>query len=158
MKENNGKDIMMHMILFGGNERIGFMTNPKSENQPCFIKVGNEKIVCLAKGGECRFNSNYYSPGLNDKKSWTTPIIDESCPDQCPYKVLVCDNHPEDCEDSIRYYPQYNKFLGLFERYCRNFDKIKNKKVLKIKTTTRKSPKDPMFKIIKETYYGYDEE
>lgn len=115
-------DIMVATILSGGHQ-AGFNTNPKSGSTPNFIEVGGQKIVCIAQGGECRSNYNYYSPGLNDKKSWTTPIIDESCPDHCHYKVLVCDDHGEKCEGSMEYYPQYNKFYGIYRKYCRNFDK-----------------------------------
>lgn len=115
--------LMNKMIIFGGSQ-AGFNTNPETEKRQCFIEVNGQKIVCLAQGGECRYNHNYYSPGLSDKKSWTTPIIDESCRDECPYKVLVCDDHDEKCEHSIIYYPQYNKFCGQFKRYCRNFDKF----------------------------------
>jgi len=115
--------MMNKMVLFGGCQ-VGFNTNPETEKRPCFIEVDGQKIVCLAQGGECRYNYNYYSPGLNDKKSWTTPIIDESCRDECLYKVLVCDDHDEKCEGSITYYPHYNKFNGQFKRYCRNFDKF----------------------------------
>lgn len=35
----------------------------------------------------------------------------------------MCDDHEDKCEGSIEYYPQYNKFRGLFRKYCRNFDK-----------------------------------
>ncbi len=65
---------------------------------------------------------------MNDRKSWTTPIIDEDCPDRCCYKVLVCDGHDDKCEGSITYYIQYNKFRGQFKRYCRNLDKYVNNK------------------------------
>lgn len=119
-------DIIAGVILYGGHQ-AGFKTNRNSEKVPCFIEVGGQRIVCIAQGGECRYNSDYYSPGLRDTKSWTTPIVDESCPDQCCYKVLVCDEHGDKCEGSIEYYPQYNKFAGLYRKYCRNFDKyIKN--------------------------------
>lgn len=115
-------EIITKLVLFGGHQ-AGFKTNRNSEKVPCFIEVGGQKIVCIAQGGECRYNSHYYSPGLSDTKSWTTPIIDEDCPDRCCYKVLVCDNHGDKCEGSVEYYPQYNKFAGLYRKYCRNFDK-----------------------------------
>lgn len=124
-KEAESALIMNKMVLLGGCD-VGFNTNPETEKRPCYIEVDGQKIVCIAQGGECRYNHDYYSPGLHDRKSWTTPIIDESCPDQCCYKVLVCDDHDEKCEGSITYYPQYNKFLGQFKRYCRNFDKFIN--------------------------------
>lgn len=126
MARNDSKDegfVMNEMVIFGGHQ-VGFHTNPETEKRQCFIEVNGQKIVCLAQGGECRYNYDYYSPGLNDKKSWTTPIIDFSCRDECPYKVLVCDGHDEKCEGSIIYYPHYNKFDGQFKRYCRNFDKF----------------------------------
>jgi len=114
------------LILFGGSQ-VGFNTNPESKTKPCFIEINGQKIVCLAQGGECRFNDSYYTPGMNDEKSWTTPIIDKQCPNRCPYKVLVCDDHEEKCEGSMEYYPQYNKFRGLFNKYCRNFNLLKTK-------------------------------
>jgi hypothetical protein len=120
--------MMNAMTLFGGCN-VGFNTNPETEKRDCFMVVGGEKIVCLAQGGECRYNYRFYSPGLNDMKSWTTPIVDEDCPDRCCYKVLVCDNHDEKCEGSITYYPHYNKFRGQFKRYCRNLDKYVNNNV-----------------------------
>lgn len=121
--EDNETDLMSKVVLFGGSE-AGFNTNPETKTRQCFITVNGQKLVCLAKGGECRYNHNYYSSGLRDAKSWTTPIIDESCPDECCYKVIVCDDHGENCEGSITYYPQYNKFRGQFRKYCRNFDKF----------------------------------
>jgi len=148
---SNGADLLRNMILFGGSQ-VGYATNPDTDKVPCFIKVGDEKLVCLAQGGECRYNHRYYSPGLNDRKSWTTPIIDESCPDQCCFKVIVCDDHPDDCEGSIRYYPEHNKYCGLFARYCRNFDKIKVEKVRKIRKTI-----DKKRGIVRsEVYDGYN--
>ncbi len=124
-KEAEDALLMNTMVIFGGPE-VGFNTNPESRKRPCFIEVNGQKLVCIAQAGECRSNYNYYSPGLGDRKSWTTPIIEESCPDSCPSKVLVCDDHDEKCEGSITYYPQYNKFRGQFKRYCRNLDKFIN--------------------------------
>lgn len=125
---NKDADIMAGIVIFGGPQ-AGFNTNPESKTRQCFIEVNGEKIVCIAQGGECRYNSRYYSPGLNDAKSWTTPIIDNTCPDRCCYKVLVCDNHEKECEGSIEYFPQYNKFRGQFRKYCRNFEKYLGKGV-----------------------------
>jgi len=149
---------MNAMTLYGGCD-VGFNTNPETEERPCFIEVDGQKIVCLAQGGECRYNYNYYSPGLSDRKSWTTPIVDESCPNQCCYKSIVCDDHDEKCEGSITYYPHYNKFNGQFKRYCRNFDKFikegkiggkrksgKSGKVVKI----RKDGKDIKMMVVEE--------
>jgi hypothetical protein len=126
-RERDAAMLMNAMTIFGG-PAVGFNTNPATQKRPCFIEISGEKIVCVAQGGECRYNYKFYSPGLNDRKSWTTPIIDEDCPDRCCYKVIVCDNHDEKCEGSVTYYPQYNKFRGQFKRYCRNFDKYVNKK------------------------------
>ena len=126
--ERDAAMLMNEMVLFGGPD-VGFNTNPETEKRSCFIEIGGEKIVCIAQGGECRYNYKYYSPGLNDRKSWTTPIIDEDCPDRCCYKVLVCDGHYEKCEGSVTYYPHYNKFRGQFVRYCRNLDKYVNQKM-----------------------------
>lgn len=118
--------IMTGVVLFGGSQ-AGFIINSDTKTKPCFIEVEGQKLVCVAQGGECRYNHKYYSPGLNDAKSWRTPIIDEDCPDQCGYKVLVCDEHGEKCEGSITYYPAYNKFRGQFRKYCRNLDKFLGK-------------------------------
>jgi hypothetical protein len=118
---NKDADIMASVVLFGGSQ-AGFNTNPETKTRECFIEINDQKLVCLAQGGECRYNHKYYSPGLNDAKSWRTPIIDENCPNQCCYKVIVCDDHGDKCEGSITYYPQYNKFRGLYKKYCRNFD------------------------------------
>jgi len=118
--------MMMNMMVIFGGPTVGFSTNPETEKRPCFIEINGEKIVCIAQGGECRYNYKYYSPGLNDSKSWTTPIIDKDCPTECCYKVLVCDGHDEKCEGSVTYYPHYNKFRGQYKRYCRNFDKYVN--------------------------------
>lgn len=128
--ERDAAMMMNTMVIFGGPD-VGFNTNPETEKRPCFIEIGGEKIVCIAQGGECRYNYKYYSPGLNDRKSWTTPVVDKDCPDRCCYKVLVCDNHDEKCEGSVTYYPHYNKFRGQFVRYCRNLDKYVNQKVNK---------------------------
>lgn len=152
VKMDKDVEIIAGSVLFGGCQ-VGFNTNPESKTRPCFIEVDGQKIVCLAQGGECRYNSDYYSPGMNDAKSWTTPIIDESCPDQCCYKVLVCDDHGDKCEESIEYYPQYNKFAGLYRRYCRNFDKyIKNDKAGKEKIRV-KMRKVNGGKVITRSYY-----
>lgn len=107
--------LLMQMTLFGGH-RIGYTTNPETKNHSGFIEKNGEKLVCLAQGGECRYNQKF--------KDWKTPIIDETCPNICCFKNLVCDSH-RDCEGSITYKPQYNKFRGQFARYCRNFDKLK---------------------------------
>ena len=137
---DDGAFIMNAITIFGGCD-VGFHTNPETEKRPCFVEINGEKLVCVAQGGECRYNYNYYSPGLSDRKSWTTPIIDESCPNRCCYKVIVCDNHDEKCEGSITYYPHYNKFRGQFARYCRNFDKFGIKDGMRI-TSPRKDRED----------------
>lgn len=115
-------------IILGGAMAgldMGNATNPAERDRQPFIEINGEKLVCLAKGGECRLNNRYYSFGMSDEKSWTTPIIDKSCPEQCGYRMLVCDDHPKDCIGSKMYYPQHNKFRGRFERYCRNFERLK---------------------------------
>ena len=87
--------IMQKMVLFGGDE-VGFNMNPEAKNRPNFINVNGEKVVCLAQGGECRVYGEFYGAGgLNNADSWKTPIISESCPNECPYKYLVCDDHEE---------------------------------------------------------------
>jgi hypothetical protein len=124
---NDEVNIMTGVVLFGGPQ-AGFNTNPETKIRPCYIEINGEKLVCLAQGGECRYNYKYYTPGMGDAKSWRTPIIDEDCPDRCGYKAIVCDNHEEKCEGSIEYYPHYNKFRGQFKKYCWNFEKFLGKK------------------------------
>ncbi|MCK4730480.1 MAG: hypothetical protein KAT28_04125 [Candidatus Aenigmarchaeota archaeon] len=120
-------DLIRKMTLFGDPE-IGYLTNPETGKRPNYIEINGEKVVCLAKGGECRFNPDYYNIGINDAKSWKTPIIDETCPNRCGYKRLVCDDHPEGgCSDT--FYPHNNKFRGQFTRYCRNFSLIEDAKI-----------------------------
>jgi len=124
MSKDDDANIMAGIVLFGGPQ-AGFNTNlEETETRKCFIEVDGQKLVCVAQGGECRYNYKYYSPGMGDAKSWRTPIVDSDCPDRCGYKMLVCDEHGEKCEGSIEYYPHYNKFRGLFRKYCRNFDKF----------------------------------
>ena len=108
--------LLMQMTLVGGPQ-VGYITNPETRTHQGFIEKNGEKIVCLAQGGECRYNPNF--------KVWKTPIIQEDCPNECCYKSLVCDEHPRDCKGSTTYNPQYNKFRGQFGRYCRNFDRLK---------------------------------
>lgn len=136
-EKNQGMDfeaqILASIILKGallGRPEVGFMTNSNAKNQPHFIIVNGEKVVCLAKGGECRFNGTYYDccGGLNSAKSWVTPIINHTCPNECPSKYLICKGHsaiPE-CKGKMHFYPQYNKYPE-FDCYCRNFILIKKK-------------------------------
>lgn len=120
---DNDANLMAALILEGGPQ-AGFLTNPEERDRQNFIEVNGEKLVCIAQGGECRSNPNYYTLGFGDAKSWKTPVIDVDCPNKCPYKVLVCDNHPEDCEGKITPYAQYNKFRGQFESFCGNLDRL----------------------------------
>ena len=39
--------------------------------------------VCVAQPGECRYNSRYYTLGMHDRKSWSDPCADDTCPDRC---------------------------------------------------------------------------
>lgn len=120
--------LMAQMILLTGDPRVGYLTNPDTRNSPNFIEVNGEKIVCVAQGGECRFNPKFYTPGMNDAKSWATPIVEETCPNKCPYKRIVCDDHPEGgCPSCAKYYPEYNKFRGQFAKYCREFSRLLEK-------------------------------
>ena len=102
--------------------RVGFMINP-DKSKSHFIEVNGEKIVCLAKGGECRHYGRYYTGSLNDTDSWVTPTISESCPNSCPYKHLVCEGERHKDHDYIEYYPEYNKYPE-FRRYCKHFENI----------------------------------
>lgn len=127
--DTGAANTMRNMILFGGDSRVGYLTNPKNADKSPFITVNGEKVVCTAKGGECRFNFKYYGSGSNDPNFWKTPLINNTCPNQCPYKMIVCDDHKPRCEGSVEYYPEYNKFLGLFGRYCRNLSKLEDKAI-----------------------------
>lgn len=48
---------------------------------------GNRKDgkICTAQAGECRYNYKYYTPGMNDAKSWSQPCADNTCPERCGY-------------------------------------------------------------------------
>lgn len=162
-KPSGGMDLgaatMMLMILDGhasGRPEVGFMTNPDAKNRPHFIEVNGEKVVCLAQGGECRFNKKYYDlwgGGLNSAKSWVTPVIDETCPDECRWgKYLVCEGHPTEpeCPQKRRFYPRYNKYRGEFEWYCQNYALLKVKQ-LKNEKADEVISIDPRVKRIKVT-------
>ena len=119
------------MTLMGGSD-VGFNMNPNAKNRPTFIEINNEKIVCMAQAGECRFQGQYYTGSLEDADSWVTPIISESCPDECWYKYLVCDEHKHTNDEEedigkITYYPERNKFRGQFISYCKDFERIHKK-------------------------------
>ena len=122
---NEDASLLQDIVVFSGVPEVGYLTNLETRNHPGFIEKNGEKLVCLAQGGECRYNPKFYSIGMRDAKSWKTPIIQEDCPDRCNYKALVCDDHPKKCKGSITYYLEYNKFRGQFLKYCRNFDKLK---------------------------------
>lgn len=124
MGNDDHATLMERIVLFGGPQAGFNMNLGETEVEKPFMEVNGQKLVCVAQGGECRYNHRYYSPGMGDAKSWRTPIINHDCPDRCGYKMLVCDEHGEKCEGSIEYYPHYNKFRGLFKKYCRNFDKF----------------------------------
>ena len=114
------------MVLNGGFD-VGMSTNPDTKNRPHFIEICGEKVVCLAKGGECRTYGEFYTVGgLRDSQSWKTPVISKSCPDKCPYKYLVCENHDHSNDDAFVFqpYPEYNKFRGEFSVYCKDFSRI----------------------------------
>jgi hypothetical protein len=101
--------------------KAGFLTNP-DKTRKHFIEINGEKVVCLAKGGECRVYGEFYTGSLNSKESWVTPVISESCPNSCPYKYLVCNDLHKD-HDYIEYYPEHNKYRE-FQRYCKHFEMI----------------------------------
>jgi hypothetical protein len=77
--------LLAAIVLQDPTGRAGFLTNP-DKSRSHFIEVAGEKIVCLAKGGECRHYGEFYTGSLNSKESWVTPVISESCPNACPYK------------------------------------------------------------------------
>lgn len=116
------RDMVLGSNMFGHPE-IAYMTNPEARDRPTFIEINGEKVVCIAKGGECRYNHRYYTSGMRNEKSWTTPIIDATCPNECGKKALVCDDHPKDCK-GVTYHLEHNKFSGQFVKYCRSFRKL----------------------------------
>ena len=122
-----GSDLMCEMVLTGGY-KVGISTNPKREDRPNFIEINGEKVVCLAQGGECRQPGEFYSlMGLNDPRSWETPIISLKCTNECPNKWIVCEGH-DHSNDGVRVFiinPYRNKFSGQFTRFCKDFDLIK---------------------------------
>lgn len=123
MNNTNG-DLISNAVLFGGFD-AGMSTNPDTKTRPHFIIVDGEKLVCLAKGGECRERDEFYTMGMRDSKSWKTPIIAKECSDRCPYKYSVCEGHDHSEDDVFVFtpYPEYNKFRGEFVTYCKNFAK-----------------------------------
>jgi len=121
--------LLRDLVLFGNSKdhEVGFMTNPEMNTRTPYLEVNGEKIVCIAKAGECRFNHKYFDLDMSSDRTWTTPIIDENCPNSCGYKQLVCDDHSEKgCEESFTPYARYNKFSGLFKRFCRDFRRLKS--------------------------------
>ena len=54
-------------------------------NGPSNCGVREDGKICTAQGGECRFNRQYYTPGMRDAKSWAMPCANETCPGQCSY-------------------------------------------------------------------------
>jgi len=126
MNKDEEASLMAAIVLTGGFD-AGISTNPDINNRPSFIEINDEKVVCTAQGGECRHYGEFYtSGGLQDPASWKTPIINKSCPNTCPYKHLVCDNHDHTGSDIrvFKPYRQYNKFAGQFETYCKDFSLI----------------------------------
>ena len=124
---DRGQAREMELLVLCGGHEVGMMTNPDREHQPNHITINDEKVVCRAQGGECRFQGEFYSPGMRTPESWKTPVIRYSCPDRCPYKCLVCDDHDHRPGEDVNVfipYPHYNKFHGQFTRYCRDFSKI----------------------------------
>lgn len=122
---NNG--LMAAVILLGGFE-VGISTNSDSGKRPNFITVNGEKVVCTAQGGECRVYGEFYTMGgLRDSDSWKTPIISKTCPNNCPYKCIVCDDHEHGDDENVGVfipYPERNKFRGQFTRYCEDFERL----------------------------------
>jgi hypothetical protein len=41
--------------------------------------------ICVARGGECRYNDKYYVGGMRDPKGWQMPLADDTCPLHCMY-------------------------------------------------------------------------
>jgi len=123
IKMSEEANLLAAMVLQDLTGRAGFLTNP-DKDRPHVLETGGEKLVCLAKGGECRHYGEFYTGSLNSKESWATPIISEGCPNRCPYKYLVCDGATHEGHDYVEYYPEYNKYRGEFTRYCKHFEII----------------------------------
>lgn len=126
-KPKDSKSVqLLRNIVLAGYPTAGFLTNPNARGKPSYIEVGEEKIVCLAQGGECRYNSNFCTPTMDQLHDWTTPVIDETCPNECIFKMLVCDGHATKCPSRREYNLAFNKYRGQFTRYCREFSRIED--------------------------------
>jgi len=137
MSEEAG--LLQAMILQDPTGRAGFLTNP-DKKRPHTLETegaagGIEKLVCLAKGGECRHYGEFYTGSLNSKESWLTPIISEGCPNTCPYKYLVCEGEAHKGHDYTEYYPEHNKYRGEFYRYCKHFEIIHERPKIRVNRT-----------------------
>jgi hypothetical protein len=67
-------------VLFAATELFGSMQIRQSNSG-----TRKDGAICTAQGGECHHNSNYYTMGMRDAKSWTVPIADDSCPIKCGF-------------------------------------------------------------------------
>lgn len=54
-------------------------------NGPSNAGKRHDGKICTAKAGECRLNYKFYTPGMRDAKSWSTPCADDTCPNRCGY-------------------------------------------------------------------------
>ena len=57
--------------------------------------------ICTAQGGECRYNSQYYTMGMRDAKSWMQPYADNSCPERCCYLRDKSRDIPQEQRDKL---------------------------------------------------------
>jgi hypothetical protein len=122
-------DLPTKLAIMGGPEagfnmgNLGEGPRPKKEWLEYIGPDGKTKeiVVCLAKAGECRCNSHFYSCGLRDEKSWATPYVMHTCPDRCWYKNIVHndDNPDHPIEGVMTYFPRFNKYDRIFKRYFR---------------------------------------
>lgn len=131
MRKDQKRDLetefLIRAALFGDMKPTQAMA---AQQEDPFITLPNgDQVVCLAQGGECRFNSKFYTPGMGDTKSWTVPQVDHTCPNRCGYKMVICRHEQtegDECPGYINYYPQYDKY-GL-SPYCRRGLTSENKK------------------------------
>jgi len=68
--------------------------------------------ICTAQPGECRHNSKYYTSGMGDAKSWSTPVADNSCPDRC----WALQDSPRDMGDEPERKKRATELLDVFKK------------------------------------------
>jgi len=100
-----GSDSVPWYVSEHGNHRfIGEEMSHRWRDTP-WLEINEQKVVCMARPGECRNNNWHYSSGMRSDQAWSTPFVLNSCPNSCPYKYLVCRGlgHSEKCHGHMDY-------------------------------------------------------